>query len=168
MHVPHADVVDRGAWAPGWSAPASPLGTTALEVAAILDAAAALGGAPDRLLRMSDGDERARHRGVSHHTRTALEHTLVPVVVPLPPTVDPAEARRHAAQGPHRRGARRRRAARAAGLRVTTMGRGPDEEPRFFAACGPRAWSPPASSVLITNLARRPSDHGSGRHGQDR
>ena len=35
-------------WARASSAPASPLGTTALEVAAILDAAAALGGTPSR------------------------------------------------------------------------------------------------------------------------
>ena len=77
----------------------------------------------------------ARHQGVSHHTRTALEHTLVPVVVPLPPTVDPAEL--GATQHKVRTVEVPDVAAllEAAGLQVTTMGRGPDQEPRFFAAC---------------------------------
>ena len=35
--------------------------------------------------RMSSGDPRARHRGLSHHTRTVLELLLAPVTVALPP-----------------------------------------------------------------------------------
>jgi hypothetical protein len=42
-------------------------------------------GAPTLLVpRMSSGDERARHRGISHHTLTVLELLLEPVTVALP------------------------------------------------------------------------------------
>ena len=59
----------------------------------------------------------------------------MPVVVPLPPSVDPAEL--GATQHKVRTVEVPDVAALldAAGLRVTTMGRGPDQEPRFFAAC---------------------------------
>src|SRR5688500_5108870 len=68
-HVTHADVTIV-AMGPGVVGTSSPLGTSALEVAAVLDAAAAIGGRPVAVLRMSDGDDRERHRGVSHHSRT--------------------------------------------------------------------------------------------------
>jgi uncharacterized protein DUF3866 len=42
-------------------------------------------GAPTLLVpRMSSGDERVRHRGISHHTLTVLELLLEPVTVALP------------------------------------------------------------------------------------
>ena len=69
---------------PGVVGTSSPLGTTALEVAGILDAAAALGGDPIAVLRMSDGDPRPRHQGVSHHSRTALDLTRSSVLVAAP------------------------------------------------------------------------------------
>jgi hypothetical protein len=129
-HVGHADaaIVAMG---PGVVGTSSPLGTTALEVAGILDAATALGGTAIAVLRMSDGDRRERHRGVSHHSRTALELTRSSVLVASPH--DGAfEHERHdvrVVEGPDV-GA----LLDARGVRVTTMGRGPDEDPLFFRA----------------------------------
>ena len=62
------------------------LGHTGLEAATVLDATAALGGLPIAALRVSFADERPRHQGVSHHSRTALGlavRSRVQVVVPL-------------------------------------------------------------------------------------
>jgi hypothetical protein len=55
-------------------------------MAALDSAHAALAlGAPTLLVaRMSSGDERARHRGLSHHTLTVLDLLLEPVTVALP------------------------------------------------------------------------------------
>jgi hypothetical protein len=75
---------------------------------------------------MSDADGRGRHQGVSHHTRTVMDLIRTPgVPVPLP--ADVPELPDAAA------------VLAAAGLRVTTMGRGPDEDPAFFAACAAAA-----------------------------
>ena len=124
------------AWARAWSAPASPLGTTALEVAGVLDAAAALGGQPVACLRMSDGDHRDRHRGVSHHTRTALDLVRSSVSGSPPPPI-------WARSAPAPRRASRSTAPdvpallAAQGLHVTTMGRSARRRtPLFFRAAG--------------------------------
>ena len=55
-------------------------------MAALDSAHAALAlGAPTLLVaRMSSGDERERHRGISHHTLTVLDLLLEPVTVALP------------------------------------------------------------------------------------
>jgi hypothetical protein len=70
-HVAEADaaVVAMG---PGIVGTATRLGFSGMEVGAVLDAAAGLGGVPIATLRASFADERDRHRGVSHHTRSAL------------------------------------------------------------------------------------------------
>ncbi len=60
---------------PGVVGTGTRLGTTAIEAAAVLDAAAALGGEPILAVRASSGDLRDRHRGISHHTRTVAELT---------------------------------------------------------------------------------------------
>ncbi len=143
-HVLGADVVIVG-MGPGVVGTGSTLGTTAVEVAAALDSAAALGGRPVAVLRMSGADERDRHRGVSHHSRTALDLTRSPVLVASPEegafahprhdvrvTVPPPMADLLA----------------AAGLAVTTMGRGPAADPLFFAAAG--AAGTLAASLLHT------------------
>jgi hypothetical protein len=123
------------AMGPGVVGTGSGLGTTALEVATALDAAASLGGRPVACVRASNGDARARHRGVSHHTATALGLAHAEVTVPVPASLaaHPALARHgHPVVavevpdvGP---------LLEARGLRVTTMGRGPAEDPLFFAA----------------------------------
>ncbi|MEX2292492.1 MAG: DUF3866 family protein [Acidimicrobiales bacterium] len=121
------------AMGPGVVGTGSPLGTSSVEVANVLDAAAALRGRPVAALRMSSADARERHRGVSHHSRTALDLTRSTVTVASPHegafsherhdvrVVEPPEMAPLLA---------------AAGVAVTTMGRGPDEDPLFFAAAG--------------------------------
>jgi hypothetical protein len=129
-HVAGADVAIV-AMGPGVVGTSSPLGTTALEVPAILDAAAALGGTPIAVLRMSDGDERPRHQGVSHHSRTALDLTRSRVLV-ASPHEGAFEHDRHdvrLVEGPDVAVLLAER-----GVVVTTMGRGPSEDPLFFRA----------------------------------
>jgi hypothetical protein len=57
---------------PGVVGTGSAYGFGGVEVAAVIDAAAHLGGRPIVAVRFSDSDPRERHRGVSHHTTTAL------------------------------------------------------------------------------------------------
>jgi hypothetical protein len=130
--VAAADVTIVG-MGPGVVGTGSALGTTGVEVAAILDAAAALNGRPVAVLRMSDGDPRPRHQGVSHHSRTVLDLVRSPVIVASPDAgayrsdrhdvrvVEPPPVPELLAD---------------AGLTVTTMGRGPLEDPLFFRAAG--------------------------------
>jgi hypothetical protein len=133
-HVVQADVVIVG-MGPGVVGTGSPLGTTAVEVAALLDTAAALGGRPVAAVRMSSGDARPRHQGVSHHSQTALRLTRSAVRVAWPdgvPATRDADHHEHVVvEGPDTPAL-----LAAAGLRITTMGRGPDADPVFFAAAG--------------------------------
>jgi Protein of unknown function (DUF3866) len=106
-------------------------------------AALALGCPTVLTARMSSGDPRERHRGLSHHTRTVLELLLRPVTLPVPPGVrlfsemdgigpalDAARAAGHevveTAIDPD--------GYRASGLPTRTMGRTLDEDRLFFAA----------------------------------
>lgn len=74
VEVAGAEVVIVG-MGPGVVGTGTRLGTTAIEAAAVLDTAARLGAAPVLAVRASSGDERTRHRGISHHTRTVAELT---------------------------------------------------------------------------------------------
>jgi hypothetical protein len=65
----HAIVVAPG---PGVVGTDSALGHSAMDQGQILDAVTALGGRAVACLRISFADARERHRGVSHHTLTAL------------------------------------------------------------------------------------------------
>lgn len=131
-HVLGADITVV-AMGPGVVGTGSRFGTTAVEVAAILDVVAALGGQPIAALRMSSADARDRHRGVSHHSRTALELTRSRVLVASPA---------HGAFADHRHDVRvvapppMSMLLHDAGLTVTTMGRGPADDPLFFEAAG--------------------------------
>lgn len=132
-HVQRADAIVV-AMAPGVVGSGSPLGTTAVEVAAVLDAATAMDGLAIAALRMSSGDPRPRHQGLSHHARTALGLTRSRVVCPVPAGADAPSLERHDVQvvePPDVPGL-----LDAAGLRVTTMGRGPAEDELFFRAAG--------------------------------
>lgn len=83
--------------------------------------------------RMSSGDPRDRHRGLSHHTSTVLELLLAPAIVALPDDHDlgdPFERRDHE----WRWGAADLDGYRGSGLPVRTMGRDVTEDPLFFAA----------------------------------
>jgi len=90
------------------------LGHGGLAAAEAANAAAALGGRSVIAVRASDADERERHRGVSHHTRAVLGLCLAEVTVPAE---DDAAGWQDACSG----------------LPLSHMGRGPDEDPRFFA-----------------------------------
>lgn len=59
-------------------------GFSGLESAAIIDAADARGGRPIVCVRWSSADERAEHRGVSHHTRTVLDEARAAALVAVP------------------------------------------------------------------------------------
>ncbi len=129
VHALGAEVVVVG-MGPGVVGTGTALGTTSVEAAGILDTAAALGGEPVLCVRASDGDERARHRGVSHHSATVARLSscrplvaLVPAQaaelagvrpVALDDVPDPAQL------------------LVDAGLRVTTMGRDVAQDPLFF------------------------------------
>lgn len=136
-HLCGADVIVAG-MGPGVVGTGSALGTTAVEVASILDTAAALGGRGVVCARASDGDARERHQGLSHHTTTALALARTPQVVPLP--ADHPEA---IVSAPHTVGRVEvpdvGAILSAADLAVTTMGRGPDADPLFFATAGAAA-----------------------------
>lgn len=60
------------AMGPGVVGTATSLGTSAIEVANVIDNAAALGGRPIVCVRSSSADGRDRHNGLSHHVLTAL------------------------------------------------------------------------------------------------
>lgn len=115
-----ADVVVAGI-GPGVVGTGTKLGHTGLDVVAIVDAAAALGGTPILAVRFSDADERERHQGPSHHTMTAVELAARQLVVPSPDDLDIPDVAALLAD---------------AGLRVTTMGRGPEQDPAFFTWAG--------------------------------
>jgi hypothetical protein len=140
-HVAKADLTVVG-MGPGVVGTASALGTTAVEVAAVLDAVEALGGRGALCARASGADARDRHRGVSHHVRTVLRLTRSRPDVPLPadlaadlgPDDAPGVAAVDAPDvGPVLDGM---------GLRVASMGRGPEDDPVFFAAAAAAgAWA---------------------------
>jgi hypothetical protein len=79
---------------PGVVGTGTRLGFSALEVGPALDAAAALGGVPVACLRASFADPRPRHRGLSHHSATALRLACRSrVILPLPLVGGEEEAR---------------------------------------------------------------------------
>jgi hypothetical protein len=108
-----------------------------------INAAAALGGTPIPVLRVSFADARERHRVVSHHTLCALTRVaLAPALIAVPPLpAEQAEQVEAALEGAgvwrlHRRAPDRpsTSAPDMRGVEVTTMGRGPADDPAFFAA----------------------------------
>jgi hypothetical protein len=138
-HAGRADAVIV-AMGPGGVGTGTPLGFGALEQATVLDTAAWLGGVPIACVRYSDADARARHRGVSHHTMTVLARaTLSSVIVPVPDGMpEVADALRRAGIDQRHRVVAVAlpdvvAVLAAAGIDVTTMGRGADREPGFFA-----------------------------------
>ena len=69
---------------PGIVGSSSPLGHGGMSALDSAHAALALGCETLLVARMSSGDPRARHRGISHHTLTVLDLLLEPVTVALP------------------------------------------------------------------------------------
>jgi Protein of unknown function (DUF3866) len=106
-----------------------------LEVASVVDAAGRAGGRPIVALRYSDADPRPRHQGVSHHSTTAIADAHEQAMVPVP-----AREKALPIGPPHRVEHVVVPDVPAllaeAGLHVTSMGRGPGEDPRFYAYAG--------------------------------
>ena len=100
---------------PGIVGTRSRLGHGGLAAATAANAAAALGGRPVVAARVSEADERERHQGVSHHTQAILDLCLGEVAVA---GEEDAAGWRDATDG----------------LPLSHMGRGPDDDPAFFAA----------------------------------
>ncbi len=102
-----------------------------------VNAAAAVGGRPVAALRMSQADPRPRHRGVSHHSRTAYGRVaLAPADVVVPSSAaglaDPADFPRHRLVEVDDAGLLD--ALRALPVTLSTMGRGLDDDPLAFLA----------------------------------
>ena len=114
---------------PGVVGTGSALGHGAVSAAEAANAAAALGGRPIVAVRMSEADPRERHRGVSHHTRAVLTLSLGGVTAAWPaeltaPAWLAGRQEVDVAGWPEA----------CEGLPLEHMGRGPDEDPWFFAA----------------------------------
>ncbi len=146
---------------PGIVGSGSPLGHGGMYALDSAHASLALGCSTLLVARMSSGDDRARHRGISHHTLTVLDLLLEPVTVALPAGMrSPVGADLRAGLGSVFGGAMPSRpglaldverpvritrhdwrravvdlpAYAATGLPAETMGRGLTEDPLFFAA----------------------------------
>lgn len=135
VQVARADVVVAGI-GPGVVGTGTALGNTGVDAAWILTSCRSLGGEPVLAVRASDGDPRRRHQGISHHTEAILRLAGGPVwVAPIPDGI---------AEQPNA-------ALREVpipdtiallddlGLRVTTMGRTPAEDPLYFRVAGAAA-----------------------------
>ena len=112
---------------PGIVGTASRLGHGGVAAAEAANAASALGGLPVLAVRVSGGDERERHRGVSHHTRAVVNLCLGEIRVAWPTRIEaPAwlEARTEVDTGGWREA--------CAGLPLEHMGRGVEVDPWFF------------------------------------
>jgi hypothetical protein len=157
-HVAGADVVVVGD-GPGNTGTGTLWGATDLESALSLTAARILGGRPVAPLRLSMADPRSRHRGVSHHSITALSRVApADTHVAVPALEDEAirsevwaalraarlEERHHLVEVDGR-AALDLLAER--GVAVESMGRTIDDDPVFFLAAG-------AAGVLAGSMAR--------------
>ena len=100
---------------PGIVGTGTRLGHGALSLAEAANVANALGGRPVLAVRTSDADPRERHRGVSHHVQAVLDLCLGEVVLAADEDGEGWEKA-------------------CAGLPLSHMGRGPDEDPAFFRA----------------------------------
>ena len=100
---------------PGIVGTGTRFGHGAISLAEAANVASALGGTPVLVQRVSSGDERERHRGVSHHTQAVLDLILGDVLI-----------------APDELGDGWREACE--GLPLSHMGRGADEEGAHFAA----------------------------------
>ena len=160
-HAARADIAIV-AMGPGVVGTGTALGFTAMEQGQVLDATTGLGGQPVACVRVSFADERPRHRGISHHTLTALRvATRLPVDVVLPDLGARTEELREQLQAGgvadrHRvhivDGRPGLEVLRRSRVDVTTMGRSVDETPEtFLAACGAGTF---AGGLLTDTLAR--------------
>ena len=114
---------------PGIVGTGSPLGHGGLAASEAANAASALGGAPVMAVRVSQGDPRERHRGVSHHTRAVLDLAIGDVTVAWPAGLEAPEwlDQREEVDVAGWQDA-------CDGLPLEHMGRGREDDPWFFAS----------------------------------
>lgn len=140
-------------------------GFSGLAAGEAVNAVSILGGQPVASLRISDADPRARHRGISHHSRTAygkVAHAQADVVVPAGlsgPLADAVDADLHDS------GIRAKHSVftvpvgdldavlSASPMRLRTMGRSYAEDKPYFLAAA-------AAGRHAADLARRRSSPG--------
>lgn len=142
-HVLSADVtiVTQG---PGNLGTGTPWGFSGVQAGDVANAAATLGGRTIGALRISDGDPRDRHRGVSHHSTTAFGRVALAgldLVVPAGlPDALAARVRADLAGQPERNRVVEvatdglDAALRASPVPLSTMGRALDEDYAYFLA----------------------------------
>lgn len=141
-----ADVVIAG-MGPGIVGTGTELGFSGVEQGEIINAVHILGGRPVACLRVSFADPRPRHRGISHHSLTVLSRiALVPAFVAVPELPEPEEQYIRKQVDEHELGTKHKlvwatgrlgiEGLAAAGVKVTTMGRSPAQDPAFFLAAG--------------------------------
>lgn len=114
---------------PGIVGTGTPYGHGGIAAAEAANAATALGGFPMIAARASEADERERHRTASHHTRAVLQLCLGEVTVAWPvgwEAPDWLEPRAEVDVGGWE--------SACAELPLLHMGRGPKDDPLFFAA----------------------------------
>lgn len=132
---------------PGIVGTDTPFGHTGMEQGQILSAAAALGGRPVAALRVSFADSRPRHRGVSHHSLSALRIAAnMPSTVAVPKlSGDKTQLILDALEGAGISDRHEVRVVDAASVKDVldkfdlapkTMGRSVDEDREFFEAAG--------------------------------
>lgn len=107
---------------PGVVGTRSRYGYSGLEVAQVVDTVDRLGGRPVVCVRWSGADPRPEHRGVSHHTVTALAMARASALVAVPKGAT-FECPGHEVVEVD---------VPRLDLRVTTMGRTPSDDPGFF------------------------------------
>jgi len=130
------------------------LGFGSLDVATTLDVTRALGGLPIVALRYSDADPRARHHGISHHAVTALELAGTEALVPVPAGRPGLELHQHHVVHYD---------VPEIDTAVTTMGRGPDEDPGFFAYAGAAGAAAAAAIPVLEEESRAGARDSSSR-----
>jgi Protein of unknown function (DUF3866) len=112
---------------PGIVGTGSQLGHGALSAADAANAARTLGGTPIVAARYSEADARERHHGISHHSRAIVELSLADPVVAWPAGLAAPAGLGHeevdVGDWPDA----------CEGLPLEHMGRGPDQDPWFFA-----------------------------------
>jgi Protein of unknown function (DUF3866) len=112
---------------PGIVGTGTPLGHGGVAAADAANTVAALGGQAVLAARVSLADERERHRGLSHHTRTVLGLCLREPLLAWPAGLDVPDVPVENVDVDGWETA-------CAGLPLSHMGRGPAEDPWFFAA----------------------------------
>ncbi len=141
-HVLGADVIIVS-MGPGIVGTGTKWGFTGVEQGEILNAVDTLKGTPLAVPRISFADARARHQGISHHTLTVLSQVCkICALVPLPLLEEEKNAHileqirsaglfeRH--QFCMEEGVAALSSLQNCGLKMTTMGRGIDQEREFY------------------------------------